>query len=83
MEKVLNYEELEAEYKKLQAHFNTNKSAILNPPKGLVGDSQVCETYHKVKPFLLIILSVPVIPGFIKEALKALMAVLDTLCPGS
>ncbi|SEI46042.1 hypothetical protein SAMN04487995_0914 [Dyadobacter koreensis] len=42
---------------------------------------QLCPLYRKIRPFLAGILAIPFIPGNIKAAVRALMSILDTLCP--
>ncbi len=42
----------------------------------------VCGVYVKVRPFLEIILKIPVIiPEKVKKGIRLLMSVLDTMCP--
>jgi len=42
----------------------------------------VCIVYLKVRPFLEIILRIPIIiPEKVKEGIRLLMSVLDTMCP--
>ncbi|MCF0071100.1 hypothetical protein LZD49_11520 [Dyadobacter sp. CY261] len=48
---------------------------------GAVNTGKICELYKKLKPVIAIILSLPLIPQRIKDALRALLALLDQLCP--
>ena len=41
----------------------------------------VCGVYKKIRPVLELISNFPLIPKKIKEAVKLLMATLDTICP--
>ena len=49
--------------------------------KAIAKGVDVCQTYLKIRPFLEMILNFPLIPKKIKDAVRQLMAVLDTLCP--
>jgi predicted nucleic acid-binding protein len=48
---------------------------------GVVNTAKICELYKKLRPVISIILSLPLIPQRIKDALRALLALLDQLCP--
>lgn len=70
-----------ADLKKLQAG-----SAALASAKGAkaanVG-SQVCAGYKVVRPILLLVSSLPLIPSKWKAAIKVFISIMDGFCPGS
>ncbi len=41
---------------------------------------KICDIYHKVRGILAAILVIPLIPGFIKDAIRAFMALMDGIC---
>lgn len=43
--------------------------------------AQVCRIYKVVRPFLRLILNVPLIPSAWKNALRTFCNLMDTLCP--
>ena len=52
---------------------------VKKDPSGVI--EKICELYHKVKPFLEIIIKIPIIPKKIRDAVKVFMDMMDKLCP--
>lgn len=42
---------------------------------------KVCSVYKAIRPVLKAVISFPLIPGSIKNAIRTFMSVLDTICP--
>lgn len=61
-----------------KADFSTIQTKSGTLAKGI----EICPVYFKVRPFLEIILKIPVIiPGPVKDGIRLLMSALDTACP--
>jgi hypothetical protein len=68
-----------ADLKKLQKA--TGGSAESLTAAGVGG--QVCAGYKVVRPILLLVSSLPLIPSKWKAAIKAFIAIMDGFCPGA
>lgn len=76
-EKQLTFEEVNAHIEK---HFTADKRQALNQA---MGAGSICNVYHIVRPILVIISSLPLIPSKWKDAVKLLIGTLDAMCPGN
>lgn len=72
-EKALSFEEVNAHVEKTynEKHHGVSTAATGN----------LCSIYTVVRPILILISQLPLIPKKWKDAIKTLIAVLDTLCP--
>jgi hypothetical protein len=82
----LNFEEVNAHFEKAdlvpfqkggEKHF-TAATAADNPAGTL---QRICSIYKVVRPFLVLISNLPLIPAKWKEAIKTFIGLMDTLCP--
>lgn len=58
-------------------HFTTARAKA--SPDGVLAD--VCAIYRVVRPFLSLILNVPLIPASWKNAIRTFVNLMDQLCP--
>lgn len=67
-----------SEFKKGGKKYFTAADVKKNPGEVI---EKICSIYRKVRPFLILILSIPFIPKKIKEAIKTFIDLMDKLCP--
>ena len=76
---IVYFEKLNlSEFKSGGKKYFTSADVKRNP-----GDviQKICDIYHKIKPFLEIIIKIPFIPQKIRDAIKVFMDLMDKLCP--
>lgn len=78
----ITFEELAKLDKDLaNADFMNEQDAVSAAALDIAGKlKKICSIYKSVKPVISIITSIPFIPGNVKAAIRAFMAVLDTVC---
>ena len=72
----LNFEEINAHVEK---HFS--KPIVQSSLTKANALSQLCSIYKTVRPILLALSGLPIIPGNWKKVIATLIAVLDVMCP--
>ena len=85
-EKQVTFEEVNAHFEQADlSHFEkggknhfTGTEALTNPTNVL---QSVCAIYRTVRPFLSLVLSLPLIPASWKNALRTFVTLMDQLCP--
>jgi hypothetical protein len=71
-------------FEEVDKHIQKAKiSAVPKSAKGATAEAipNVCGAYKTVKPILQLLLNTPFLPKKWKDAIKAFMSVLDTICP--
>jgi len=58
--------------------FHLSASTAANPAAAI---PNICGAYQVIKPILALVANLPIIPKKWKDAIKAFMGVMDTLCP--
>jgi hypothetical protein len=64
-----------------ESFVKSNSISAAAAPNPAVVLAQVCRIYKVVRPFLRLILNVPLIPAAWKTALRTFVSLMDTLCP--
>ena len=85
-EKQLTFEEIDAHIKAANladfapgGKMHVTAQMVSASPADVI--SRICAIYHTIRPILAALLLIPFIPASWKAAIKAFMALMDTLCP--
>lgn len=70
----------------IEAHIKSANLEQFNQPHAQAQDlgaqlQKVCKVYKAIKPILQAVVSFPLIPGSIKNAIKTFLSVMNTICP--
>ncbi len=70
----------------IEAHIKSANLEQFNQPHAQAQDlsaqlQKVCQIYKVIKPILQAVLSFPLIPSSIKNAIKTFVNVMNTICP--
>lgn len=79
----MTLEDLEAHLKKANLDQYVKPQAAVAGAQQDLGDvlKSVCGVFKGIRPILSAVVNIPLIPGFIKNALKTFMQVMDGICP--
>jgi hypothetical protein len=85
-QKQLTFEEVNKHFEKVNlSQFKKGGKSYFSPKAITTAPSdvleKVCKIYRSVRPFLLLVTSIPLIPAKWREAIKVFISLMDSLCP--
>jgi hypothetical protein len=74
-------------FEEVDKHIQSADLSALQAPAGAAAESlaipNVCQAYGVIRPILVLVANLPIIPKKWKDAIKAFMQVLDSFCPSN
>ncbi|MEZ5015916.1 MAG: hypothetical protein R2800_02615 [Flavipsychrobacter sp.] len=87
-ENAMNYQDLDSHINNLDlsdfepgAKHHFDAEAVSLDPSSVL--KKICKLYRGIRPILVAITKIPLIPGKFTKPLKTFIKLMDTLCPGS
>jgi hypothetical protein len=77
----MTFEQIDAGINKLDLVAHQSNVAKLTAGNSAMALPQLCPIYKAVRPILVILSNLPIIPQKWRDAIKAFISVLDVLCP--